>query len=831
MHTWQKLIFFLAIFPVMTSSVLGENASSKPEFWRQVYSLEDSNNLQAAADLLKSETSDEAKQHLEVVAALLSVTQAPESYRLLAGKELVNSLRLFLPKLNGSGDKVLRALVYREISSLENDSRKIADARAARVLEAAEQALKHKEFDRASALFTFLAASSEDISPELRLRANLGKLDSDLQLSRQKQPSFLEDLKDSARKTTSSLLLWTLAIAMVLGLIVLASKLKHLFTPKPGIRISFYDLSSTQADKLLQNSILNLELQRLLSPIHVQNNDEPIQVDRVDDIDGTFIGSIRPLEQPALAEQIIRDDEALKIGPISLNARQFIRFVSASFERPYEQSLQGTLVTENEKTIVVARLCNALNKTEHSWTVTVREGDSRAGALREMAARCAIHLSHTLSTGNWQSYERYRAGLDILSGFSSGESAADPNLACEYFQTAVTHDPENWLARLHLANTLRRCGKNEAAVQNFVYLESVLKNDTNDQPPSLVSHVQTSPEFPQVVQYGKAVALSKIAIWDTNIQAMEIFRAIASRSDPMRPAQSASEPAGLRVLYPLALGGLTVCLAFEAEQLFEKKKWLDSSRDKITVERTSARIEKVFCEMGMLVHRLESPVAISSGNGAVYLNSALAAALNSYARVLEAYGDKRQALEHYERANTLLPDFVDPYINLASLYIDSRKTMVNWVERAKSRLAKALELNPANYKAHVLLGRLLSDGAVQQFDEAIKELQMAGPVSQASFFLSRIYDDSNYSGRNPDQAIKELRKSIALNRRYDYRYIALIDLLLKQASAAPELLSEARSLADKLEKKGEAQRFKKQAKLRLSKIDDILRAKKANDGI
>jgi len=240
------------------------------------------------------------------------------------------------------------------------------------------------------------------------------------------------------------------------------------------------------------------------------------------------------------------------------------------------------------------------------------------------------------------------------------------------------------------------------------------------------------------------------------------------------PVKVANDP-GERSLEMLFRSALASALTFELDEE-NRGKSKNPEREKASRESVLKRIESQCQKI--------TDLGTASSNGARRAYTvARAVAENARGWALYRLGQRKDAIVELRDAITLMPDFVDAYLNLAELLMKAKDELdANWIQEAQDQLNQVLLLSPSSQRAHYLLGRLFSNPAIGRYQDAKDHLAKAELIPWSYFFRAQIL-----LGVDGDlgQAIQELRKSIFRFPRVDYRYVAYVEWVIKYADTKP----------------------------------------------
>ncbi len=473
---------------------------------------------------------------------------------------------------------------------------------------------------------------------------------------------------------------------------------------------------------------------------------------------------------------------------------------------PFQASLVGLLAKQGDEIVLLLErisLDGGISSGDR-WETRARGDDARVVVVQKMAIRLAFDLAKTRLTSNWQSFAAFREALDRLAQ-SEPKSDGRERLeaSCLDLQHSLRYDPSNWISRFHLSTVQRKLGRNEAAAEHLALLERMATNAAGSLP-SMHDFLKKHPEFLHTIRYNKAVALSKMKTWEAHHKALDILDSII---DDLGPGASAAAGAAAAVvsdknterirLEMLARSARAAALPFELERTRRSRgSNEDPSRQRKFEKEIFSRIEKEK-------QWIDNAFQIAHLDWRAY-SLAYAVIYNAYGRAcfLLRHGD---AIEPLHQALAMSPDFVDSYVTLAEAYMRERRRTLDWLNRAQESLTQALAIDPANQKAHYLLGKLLADPVVGKYKEAKEHLTKADLFAASYPLLAEILVDQDDDLRG---AIVQMRRSIALSPQPDYRFERFVDYVLqlyeKESQTSPHLLKEAKDIASRLRDRGES---------------------------
>ncbi len=134
-------------------------------------------------------------------------------------------------------------------------------------------------------------------------------------------------------------------------------------------------------------------------------------------------------------------------------------------------------------------------------------------------------------------------------------------------------------------------------------------------------------------------------------------------------------------------------------------------------------------------------------------------------------GGGGNATEQYLKAKTAVEKAlaIDDNLAEAHSYLGEIKTNYEWdFAGAEREHRKAIELNPNSAAAHRMYALLL--GFLGRFDEAIAEIKTAIDLEPASVLNHSIYGEILYYARRYDEAITELERTVEMDPEFYFTY-------------------------------------------------------------
>jgi len=581
--------------------------------------------------------------------------------------------------------------------------------------------------------------------------------------------------------------MWVVLFLVVAGIAIAARREAD---PQSGMLVDLVDLSASDRDS--GSRTLSAEVTKILSP-DAQNSSDLI-FESMTDFAGGSSASIKPLVELPGLDAMLSTTANVAIGPLQFTPAAVLGLLRSVMQRPYEKTLKGSLFQQGTRVAMSLQVVDSEGKAVEgaSWQVEEDATDARQTVLRRAAARVLmLHAGEHMVTSDPSCLEYMFRGFDLLRAAAGGP----PNLqgqrdAAASFQTALAHDPANWVARFNLSVISRQLGDNEFAIQNCEILEKLIDNPT----PSLKSYTEKHPEFKLFVIYNRALVLSKLDDWKANECAVGLLEKIEleSKSELALAARSARAN----------------CLLFQFDHFLADGP------------PAADRLDDVCQKIVAILATLNS--AAAKGDMRRTLVMSRAVALNAVGYIEEARGNAPAARGHLESAVALQPDLLEAHLNLSRLYRHARnRAAADWVVRARGHLNQALLLQPDNRDANYQMGRLLADEAVCDFTGALASFAKAAPHTFASYHAGEIYCNPDYSGFDLGKGIEQLRASVSLASARDFRVVELarrqLEAAVKQVATAKAALAQPIP-ADISDNRARARRFVEAATKELNRV-------------
>ena len=832
-----------------------------------IYQLEAQGQWQQAQDLASQQTNDKTlvKAHADNIGRMLSTFAAAGNYwqagQIDEALQIVNEL---LAQLNN--DKTTNQYLVIASKQMANELEQAKrDADQQKANDTASQGyalLKTGDYEGAIKLFdkaNGLATGS--VNSAARSQAEKGKLRNAALLEQAKQPTVGEQIVETLSTAVTTLFAWLVYFAVVVGAFFLARWLRSTYLVRPGTGITLEDQSVTVEQREVKSQQLSQDMAQAIVNLA---SGSPSASGGLMDLDATNLPNARdPLGGiAAITSHIDANAEPMRIGPFSFQARQLFLYLSLLFKRPYEYTLSGVLKKTNAHLILQVSKCdrNGFVVEDGLFEASCAAEDSSCyeTLIKDVAIQIAVVLPGSKVTNDWRSMRSYLQAESLMGREASGEERkVGYKQAKVLLQTALSHDPANWMARFKLASVLRLLGDNEAARDQFDYVERMLGSQEIWCFHHFGAFLQDSPEFPWIVRYNLIVSMSKMAseravsraliLIDQLVTELEMIVASAQLLPPQTQLATKSNDRVIRELQTrwrdimaklheqkiplssqcqdnllyLIKGGRAAVLCSEIERLRE------------TAFSYPNKVQSLHHDMAEVLKRIHDDEQwlwkmtphVKSECWQTFAQ-AHAAAQNAYGRacyVMNKFDDATKYLRWAIQIH-VPQNFPEPHINLAAVYLKQRNRFCpDWAERARAHLEMALAMSPYNQKARYLLGKVFANASVADYDKALEEFRKAGDSDSLSLYQRGIIQLQHK--QDIVKAVDLLRRSVGFATRTDFRYkeylYAVLVLTEKgqiDKSHLREQLSHASNVATQLEKRGVTDKLKEIGALMKIKI-------------
>ena len=740
-------------------------------------------------------------------------------------KEAAEILKKHTDKLDPAADPGLVAAARAKAFQIHAESMKVIQAQAEALIGRAREMEKQGRFAEAVKLYDDVlgltpAKLETSLSPSLRSDVQAQKWHAEQEKTRA-EAAFRTQFWKNISAGLTTVATWIICLVAVLVLLRVLGFLKRLLPAEKGARISMNDLTGQTNERETRSQTLTGEMSVRLAAIG-SSGGQPTDLDDTPDLDsGNFPNIV--VHHDGGGIQLPLANTPATVGPFSINPAQLLALWQQVIARRAEFDFKGSLVSQGSRQVMVVECDSAgPNLKKKRWQTSSEDTDSakaREEVLGTMVEKIVFELLPARPTNSFPSFHAYRSGRTLMAAASGAEDGATKlGEAAARFRDSIQADPGNWMGWFYLATVLRKCGENRQAADHFKRLQELLERPTE----LLKRFLDSNPHFPAVVAYNYAVCLSKLEDWQMHHKAVELLEELIAKvageskvSTPSRTAAVVSAAAGetrgdagygtlgLQMLFRSAL---TFALTFEVDRKNrspggdpeKEKKHNDSVLDRIKDEC------KKITDLG---------TSVSDADLRAY-TVARAVMKNAFGWALHSVGQSAKAEEELRVAISLMPDFVDAYVNLAEILLDQKGILdPNWIEEAKTKLEQALALSPSSERAHYLMGRLLMNPALGDFAQAKEHLCKADLIPNSYLMHAEILRAQD---KDPRQAIETLNKSIARFPRADHRYGIFIKWVMEFVEANPPasppspdersslgtLLKRAVAAARKLQKQG-----------------------------
>lgn len=611
---------------------------------------------------------------------------------------------------------------------------------------------------------------------------------------------------------------YALLVGGAIALLVFSRRLWRLLPPRRGTVVALEDLASPVKQRNEASNVLSRQLLTEIASLNSVDRPGAGEIDESADLDRTFLANLRIAgEGVEKLDSLVQGETAVSIGPVGFSPRQVAYFLGSFLRRRSEFELAGSLTAHGERLVLTVERRGASGQVLERWSTTREGANAATAAVRDVAVQIVVGLGCSTATSDWRSFRDYRAALEVLGRTTDGEGAdarAQLNEASRLLLRSLDYDSLNPLARFYLATVNRKLGENEAAVEQFDFLEGLAREQSAGR---LDRFLHTHPEFRLVVRYNRAASLLKVGRSRDQREALRILNGLLAQleredGDPL--PFDAAERYRFDVLVRSALAW---ALTFRLERELQRKRPGDTqsqNRRQAYLDSRMAEIEKARNSVVRL-----SPEAAQMPSAYA---SAHATAENAFGRASFLLGRHTLALDAYRRATTVLPDFVDAHLNLAEALLSGVES--RWQERAEATLQQALRIDPANARAEYLYGRLCAEESVARFEEAKQHLARAGSYPQALFLQAEILAEHDHDLAT---AVALLDRAIALAPAPGHRLLSYVNLVLqlaKEGKADREQLDRARERAQRLARDGVTERFRRRGTELLAQIEAAIGA-------
>ena len=532
----------------------------------------------------------------------------------------------------------------------------------------------------ADATYSKVVAKKAAVSPEIFEQANRKAADA-RQLAAH-EPSFeglwngfLAASRDYGFQVLKSLLYVAAMIVLPFAVLILMIRL---LPPRRETVLSLEDRTAVVPSPTANASLTDQMRREMALPRPTRDG---LRVEMIAEVDGSSFGHAWVgVQMPDLGTAL--QSAPITFGLLSINPLPLFNLVRPLFRRRRARELYGWLATQGTTTVCVVDLRTSSRKRPAitHWEATSTATNARDQVVRDVALQVMLALDRqtTTITRDWRSLKALLDGIQSMKN-ASGEPAtrlAAWSAARVAFQEAILIDGENWLARMNFGDTLRKVGLNRPAAEQF---EETLRS------------TRLPPGNRPIVRYNQAIALQKTDDDDDAKQGRYILQEL--QTEDLHP-----------VLHLLVVSAQTAAEANQFARRFRGVDW--RPHDSPEYSRVVGDVREAVQRQQGTCDELQEAIH-AQGVSSEESNVVLAVAFNALGQLRAWAGQPHEAMEAYRRAMTLLPNFVEPLLNLADLLMNVKRTLgPRWPIRAEQILLSVRALDASNARANILLGTL-----------------------------------------------------------------------------------------------------------------------------
>jgi tetratricopeptide (TPR) repeat protein len=662
---------------------------------------------------------DTHKKALGVLVPVLTpAEQLEQRHQFEAASKLYGDLLASKPDL--AADPAVLEVVRAEILRLDSLARALADAEAWSLIGVGDVQMSRAQYADADKTYTGVVAKKATISPQVfeaaSLRANQAR-----QFA-VREPT-LNGLLRGFPLALGDLLLWLarwlLYAAVLIGvpLVLAAFVTRVVLSPADQMFVVLEDKTALMPGAAADAALSEQMLRAMSLPRPARSG---LRVEMVAEKGGTSLGQARlGIDLPRLTTAL-STSTPFTFGPFGINVFQIVDVVRPFFRRRCRHELVGTLSPQGTSVVCAAELTSSTRGTR---TRTRFEAAGASGANMEAIGAVAVQITVALEkqdpliTDDWRSLRSLCDGIQLMRAATGDTTArtATWTSARTAFQSAVLADRSNWLARMNLGDVLRKLGLNQPAAEQF---GETLRTD------------RLPKDCVAAVKYNQAAALQKMEDEDSSKEALRILQEVQTMPDVEL------------TLHRLVSSAL---IAARADRLARRYRALDRSPGTSEeARRLRSDVQAALADGKNTLQQLEQDIADAAGEEE---NVVLAVALNGLGQLTALAGAAHEARQLYRRSMTLLPSFVEPMVNLGTLYVSKNKTFgPTWPFRAERLLLDIRTVDPENRRAVILLGSLYTMPVFARFAEAETLLRAALPDADAAMRLGRVlFEQGKYA--------------------------------------------------------------------------------------
>lgn len=638
---------------------------------------------------------------------------------------------------------------------------------------------------------------------------------------------------EQARSAGITLLQWILVLGLAGALLFVIASIPRRLAPREAIQIDLIDQSVSAADRPAANRSLSQSmLQRLRGGISEAGSGEALLVL---DAEGLSSISLR-VEEPAATklDGLVAEGASVAWGPIKITPVVLLEWARDLFRRRCRRRLHGRLFSDSGQFGLEVELLDSLTNEIWQWRAQGRGEDAKELLVARIAVQVlAVLAPSPVSTESKSLVPLLEATTALAAIDRGGLSLEERNKQFAGAETALRRslgfDPANGLARLWLADLLRRQGRNEEAIEHLSELLDRL------------AHAPKKGTWETRLWWSarhlKILCHSKIPQWTDFTAAVTELRGMMTmlREEPipLPPPEPRNEPkASLNLLEidrtfqelptadrlrlrPLLRAACATILAFRLNQLTHR------SYDIPTVEsRRQARLKETQEQMEAAAAWLEQPSGDVDPQALVLARGLSGLALG---RALFDCGRFGEAEKRLRGARMLLAEPAEAETLLAQVYLKAKaKLTTHWYSCAQKSIARAAQATPWNQQVSYLQGLLEQNSGAGTDSRALEFFRAAPLIPAARFKAAECITRIRPAAIR--EALGELRESIRLDPRPDYRLLLFCflvrDLLRQEKKDLPEA-GEAAFFAKTLIKDGTRREFRRRGEILLKTIQAL----------
>ncbi len=541
-----------------------------------------------------------------------------------------------------------------------------------------------------------------------------------------------------------------LAAACVLALAAWGA-LVRLF-PKKGCRLAFEELSADKETRFNRSRVLTGLMLELLTPKKL--SEDEFYMDIMPGTDEPGFSGLMPGFESTHSTSYEASDRPVKIAALEFVPRDVLTWFGW-LRRPAVECIEGWLEHNAEGATASAtyrRRRPFRSSVRRQWLFRQAGPEAREEVLSLLAAQIVVDLRKVDFTLNGRSYRALRMAMRTSVLDQGNARRPDPRVSArrQYLETALIHDPRNWIARFSLALELCKGGHPGEAVRHFELLEELLKKvlaahsaktegggscqSESEAFQALFEHLIKYPACPYLIQFNKAIALAAYDEPARREEALGILQNLipASACDPRALALSDGMTAqlGRKGAMELRLNALSA-----QANIIATYAWRHG-------EFTTADAAKVKC----LLEEVERICLAEQDVHWTSFQTARAVVHAAHARALADAHEAQGTVAALQSALAARPTFGGARLQMAEAYLVFRQELArDWAHRAEEELRIAMQLNQNCKQIRSLLAALYSGDALDKKAEAERIYRQLGELPTLSLWFGRFIVNSRAS--------------------------------------------------------------------------------------